>query len=152
MVNENWIPVSGALVMLVFNTRQDLKKREICLWLTIATGMAGFLFRCFCQGSAPGSCLLSALPGLILVLTALLSGQKIGTGDGLAVIALGACCGTGAAAMATLAGLVYVCIWGLIREACTRGKKNRVYPFLPFLTAGYLSWSVVCAVSSCLQI
>jgi prepilin signal peptidase PulO-like enzyme (type II secretory pathway) len=84
--------------------------------------------------------LAALLPGAVLFLLSFLSRQKIGCGDGLAVMALGSWNGAAAAMLAALAGMFYLCVYGVLIDGIGKYGKKRGYPFLPFLAAGYLSF------------
>ena len=68
--------------------------------------------------------------------------------DGLSVLVIGIWSGIGAAAIAMMAGLFYICIWNLIAVRREMADKGQEYPFLPFLTVGYLSWCAACLLLS----
>lgn len=148
MKGESWLVMLPSLLLLGINTRQDLKCREICLLTTMGMGVIGMLLQTVCWNKSISWCLEAALPGLFLLSTSVLSGQKVGMGDGLSVLVLGIWSGMGAAAIAMMAGLFFICIWNLIAVRREMADKGQEYPFLPFLTVGYLFWCAACLLLS----
>lgn len=152
MKGESWLVMVPSLLLLGINTRQDLKCREICLLTTMGMGVTGMLLQSVCWNKSIGWLLEAALPGLFLLVTSVLSGQKVGMGDGLSVLVLGIWSGMGAAAFAMMSGLFYICVWNLITVRRGTTDKAQEYPFLPFLTAGYLSWCAAGLLLSVTQV
>ena len=127
---------SIALIMLALNARQDLKEREIFLHRTLSAAGAGLLWMAVLTTQPLWTSAMSLLPGLILLGFAWVTAGKIGTGDGLAVLALGIWTG--------FEQTLYVVSGALLLLAAVSGcllmRKSRIksLPVLPFLLAADL--------------
>lgn len=76
------------------------------------------------------------IPGIVMLTGSVLTGEKIGKGDGGALLILGAILGYRNCVMVTLisAGLLFAfCVIGL---AAKKMKKDTRIPFIPFLFIG----------------
>lgn len=132
---------TGLLVVLVINSITDIRKREICLRLTIGIGAVGLLRQLLLLigqsgGATEGwSRLFSFLPGSILLLSSM-AGGGVGIGDGIALLMLGCWLSFENTALITAGSLVL-----LLPASMTlflTGKRRKTLPYLPFLTAAYL--------------
>ena len=82
---SEWI----CLVLLGGNAVQDVRKREILLWPTLAAAGIGILWMLIGERAKILPVAASAAPGLILFSLAGATAGEIGAGDGLALIAAG---------------------------------------------------------------
>lgn len=82
--------------------------------------------------------LLGMMPGAFLLAVARVTG-KAGYADGMVLAALGICQGylTGAAVLCI--SLLYLSLCSAVLLLCKRVKGNTKMPYLPFLTAAYVS-------------
>ncbi|MBQ5950585.1 MAG: prepilin peptidase [Lachnospiraceae bacterium] len=114
----------------------DIRTGSVPLWLPALMGAAGLVLRL--AAGRTGDLLWSLLPGAILFLTGLASRGQVGTGDGLMLLALGACVSPAAALLALFFGLAAEALLGVILRVA-RGRSLRCgMPFLPFLCGGAL--------------
>ena len=145
------------LCLLGVNSIRDIRKREIFLVPTILVGVAGIariLWIYYAERRAsvgatdpnipvPGNAgmlLVALLPGIVLFLTAILSNGKVGGGDALVLLALGAWTEPEVPACTLAFALLMAPIAAMFRKQ----KKDPEVPFIPFLLAGYmlaLVWS-----------
>lgn len=132
------LAVSGAL--LGINALQDFRQREILLWPTVAVGLAGIFHRFHMQSFHPELLLIDLFPGIFLSFFSLVTGGKIGLGDGILLLAFGCWCSCGltwrmiffALLLAAGAGMVQA-----IHQKESRWKEIEL-PMVPFFFAGYL--------------
>ena len=114
----------------------DLRDKEITL-LPIILGVTIGTIRLVLGVMDSGLVYLACLvPGVIMLAGAVLTGEKIGKGDGVALLILGAILGYRNCVIVTLisAGLLFVfCMLGLITK---KMKKDTRIPFIPFLLIG----------------
>lgn len=127
------------MTVLGITSFQDLKSREIPVWLLICCGAlsAGkVIFLLTGARFVPAEFMISLLPGALLLLTAYVTGQGVGYGDGLLALCIGPAVGaaalvTGMCVAVMVSGLVSVVLLAL-RKA---GRRTKI-PFVPFLTFG----------------
>ena len=79
------------------------------------------------------------LPSFFLLLTAFLTDQKVGYGDGLMVLVLGAFTNMTHCILSLMFGLCVSCLFSMLYLACKKVKMKDQIPFLPFLLVGYVS-------------
>lgn len=123
-------------VFLVPAAYTDLRDKEITLlplMLGITIGTIRLVLGVMDSGMVYLTCLI---PGIVMLAGSVVTGEKIGKGDGIALLILGAILGYRNCVMVTLisAGLLFVfCVIGL---AAKKMKKDTRIPFIPFLFIG----------------
>ena len=136
------------LSMLGICTVQDVRKKQISIWIAVAFAVGGIALYIwknpFTLQELSGG---MALGGILLVL-AFLTRESIGMGDGLLLVVTGLYLGfwenlwliLGALGLASLASLVLVVVH----------KKGRTYemPFVPFMLISY----VVMVAAQCIEV
>ena len=128
------------LIILVCNAVQDIRKREILFWFTIAAGLSGLIYSVW-QGAQPSDFILALLPGFIMLTASLITKGKIGIGDGLVILALGLWTGCPAALYSLACGLL-VSLPAAAAAQLTK-KKDKELPFIPCLLPAYLFLPVI---------
>ncbi|MCM1175824.1 MAG: prepilin peptidase [Blautia sp.] len=117
----------------------DIRRREIPLWL-ILFGMAAALgidlWRIGEGAVTAAEMGLSLLPGIFFLLTGLLTGEKVGYGDGLLLLFAGLLLGAYRCFLALGAGLVFSAAVSLFLLLFRRADRNSRIPFVPFLVCG----------------
>ena len=126
-----------ALFMVALLSRQDIYEKRISVRALIFFGMAAVFFRVvFCESGLEFA-VKGMVPGLVLMAGSFATKEKIGYGDGMAVLVLGLWCGGAFAFMvcqfAFFSSGVCMCLLLLC-------KKGRNIAFLPFLLAGMEVW------------
>lgn len=123
-------------IFLIPATYSDLKEKQISLFALVA-GMTLGMIKLVLGISNDGFFYAIALiPGLALIICSYIFAGKIGRGDGLALLILGAIEGYRKCMIITLIGIGAMfgfCLVGLIIRKLNR---NTEIPFIPFLTAG----------------
>ncbi len=91
------------------------------------------------NGRLPASeWILSALPGLLFLLLALLSREKIGYGDGVMLLILGACLGWREIWKLWMMANLLLLFASIFLLATKKAGRNTRIPFVPFLWIAYL--------------
>lgn len=128
---------------LVINTILDVKFKKISIRVTVIYGLLGIVFQIVKQ--TVGLWMLSSLfPGLIAILLARVTGEKIGYGDGLLILAMGC--------YFTISELSYICmtavcmagVVALLFLVVLKKSKDYAIPFVPFLFWGYVLECLIC--------
>ncbi|MCF0146016.1 MAG: prepilin peptidase [Eubacterium sp.] len=124
------------LGILILNSIWDIRKREIFLFPTIVVLAAGILWQIVYRQESIAVILFSFFPGLLLLTASLLTKGKLGVGDALAALAVGAWNG----AIHTTTALLFSFVISLISAAILwiSGKEKHTLPFIPFFLGGYL--------------
>lgn len=83
------------------------------------------------------------LPGFFLLLTAFFTEQKVGYGDGLMVLVMGAFTNMTYCILSLMLGLCVSCLFAMLFLVRKKVKMKDQIPFLPFLLVGYVLALVV---------
>ena len=126
---------------LLWGSIQDIKKRKISNIYLWAGGIYGFSLRIIGAWNdlqAIGDWLLAAVPGALLLLVAVITKEKIGTGDGLVLLILGEFITFFELCMLLQITVILLLVFALILLGSRKYSKNYPIPFLPFLWISHL--------------
>ena len=134
------------LGLLICMSIQDIRKKQISLWLLLV--LAGFsvvmaIISGWSENEIKKQIFVRALPGM---LPGKLSGGALGEGDGYTTVTLGIQLGIFSVIECLLQGMVLSGIYSAILLLTGKGNRKDAIPFLPFLTAGYAIFLVVTAI------
>lgn len=121
-----------SLLLLGYLSLKDVKTKMIPAIPVCISGMAGICYFIAGRGWDLSRIIGAMVPGLFLLTGALLTGEKIGYGDGMSVLVLGfwtgeIFCGITVCLGVFLSG--FFALWRLLK------KSKEAIPFLPFLLA-----------------
>ena len=121
----------------------DIKNKKLPIWLIGVFAMVCFILRWF-GGVLVWDFLFGLLPGIVLLLLAIGSGEKIGIGDAFVVGILGI--GYAIENVISILGisLFLISVWAIGLLIVKKANKKTELPFLPYLFVGHL---VVCLVN-----
>lgn len=130
--------VVSLLIMSVL-TYQDLKKMMISKKIVYFYLIIGVVVGSYLE--TPLGTIIALIPGAALLLLSYLTGEKIGYGDGLVVMALGAMMGIYTLAIIIIVGMVLLCFYSLgvaITSILIERHISAEYkiPLIPFIMAG----------------
>ncbi len=132
-IEWKWIIIS---IFMVVCTVMDMRKKEIPAVIIVLFGLPLLCHMIFGNERQWIGLLYSLMPGMFLLMLSYCTKESIGYGDGLVVLVIGICMGTGICIAALAAGLMISAVCGMallvFRKA---GGKTRM-PFVPFLSAG----------------
>lgn len=130
-----FIQIGMSLLFLGWAALCDWKKKKIPRTV-IGAGIVFCLIRILLEGSGilAGS-LMAAIPGAVLLLTAKISEEKIGYGDGVCVLLLGILTGYRACMAVLCISLFLLSITVIFLLLIKRVHKKSKIPFIPFLFA-----------------
>lgn len=122
----------GALLLLGYLSERDIKFKKIPMAPLLISGILGTVYAQAGNEMNVENFIWRMLPGMIFLLLSVLTGEKIGYGDGAVVLVLGMWtngrfCMLVSCTAVLLSG-VYA-VWLLIK------KKKELIPFVPFLLA-----------------
>lgn len=138
MKTEELVLILAPLGILAVNLPSDIRFRRIYPGLTLCGAAAGLAVRAVMKYPESGpagvicAAFISVLPGVMLLLLAGLTHEKVGYGDGIMLLMLGSWSGASAALFSLIISLFYAVITG------TAAGRNEI-PFIPCLTAGFLT-------------
>lgn len=130
---QNALSLAGLFAMSV----QDIKSKQISKILLYVYLFSGLINALITRNMF--DCVVSAMPGIVLLILGFLTKQEIGYGDGLVVLGLGFWLGAGAAITILLIGSVFSSIVSLIYLAVHKIKGlcvKKTFPFVPFILLG----------------
>lgn len=121
----------------------DMKNKKVPIWLIEVFAIICFILR-WVEGSSVWTFLLGLLPGIVLLVLAICSGEKIGIGDAFVVGILGI--GYTIENVISILGisLFFIAIWAIGLLIMKKANRKTELPFLPYLFVGHL---LVCLVN-----
>ena len=120
----------GALCFLGCLAVYDIKWKKIPVVAILISGLLSVLYFAAGKQCTVEYAIYCMLPGMLLLFLSLVTKEKIGYGDGVAVLILGFWTGALFCAEAVCVGIVMSGIYSLYRII---RKNNQPIPFLPFL-------------------
>jgi leader peptidase (prepilin peptidase)/N-methyltransferase len=126
------------MIVLVMASVHDIRKKEIPFWMLAACGSIAVLTSAvgIMDGVAAWNESVCALiPGVLLLLTAYVSRQGLGYGDGLLVLALGPIFGLERIFAGICLAFCLSAVFSLGMIAFRRAGRKASFPFIPFLTS-----------------
>lgn len=121
--------VGMILLILTVNGLLDLKIRRIFPGFTLLLLLAGIIAR-------KGVDLTALFPGLLFLLAAVLTKERVGGGDGIVLLACGAWSDLIAVCRILIPAIIGVLLTGVIVKAA-RSDGKVTLPFVPFLWLSY---------------
>lgn len=132
--------VAGGFLLLL--TGYDIRYKTIPVIPVIVMGGMLLTYRVW-NGTGWMELLGGCLPGVIFLLISLLTREKIGSGDGLVLLALG--CGFAIEEVVGIVGmaLFFAAIVAIVLLVVKKASRKTEIPFVPFLFLGFLVTAVV---------
>lgn len=131
---------TGAAVLLC-NAVRDIRTRKIFLPLSVLYGVAGLILELVTREGglreAASGLLFSCIPGVLFLLLARISEEKIGYGDGILVLVFGIGLGLYENLFALQAALLLAGVTSLVLLVLKKVRKKDTLPFAPFFAAGF---------------
>lgn len=117
---------------------RDWKEKTVCLYLPLLAGIMGLLIHLAFREHTLADVLGGVGIGIIVLLIAACSGECVGMGDGLMLMASGAFLGFWRNLELLLTALLFVGAAALFLIVIKRKRRDYRVAFLPFLLAAYL--------------
>lgn len=121
-----------ALLFLGILSVYDIKWKKIPIFWPVIFGVVGIVYFTIGNPIRTDTMLPCMLPGMFLLLLALITGERIGYGDGVIALVLGFFLGGFLCMMVVSLGILMTGVYSLCRIAC-RCKKP--VPLIPFFLA-----------------
>ena len=133
---------AGLLLILAWNSREDIRSREIPMGRNLLFGAAGFLWSVM-TGKTAVDIAVGMAVGILLLGISVLTGEAVGRGDALLLVMTGSFLGGRQNAMLLLTAWVASGIWsGILLSLRKAGRRSRI-PFVPFLLLAYMGQLLV---------
>jgi leader peptidase (prepilin peptidase)/N-methyltransferase len=132
---------AGVLFLLAGSVVSDVRKNSIPLWWLFGNGLLAVVVL-YVSDAALSEALLGLLPGTILLILALVTGERIGKGDAFLVMVLGLYLGLWVCFSVLLLSLFLAAAFGVFRKAVRHVSMKRSVIFTPFLCMGFGIWWV----------
>lgn len=111
---------------LIWLSAEDIRERQLSMVLVAELGMGGLVYSLFACNA------VAWIPGMLLLGIGCVSGEKVGYGDGWLVLALGMWMSYSELLHLLGLGFLFCIIYAAF-------AKEKEVPFVPFLTAAYLT-------------
>ena len=124
--------------MLGICATEDLRKKQIHLNLVLAFGILGIVFHMLGQEHTIENILFGMGVGGVLLLLSILTGGKIGIGDGVLLVVTGIYLGLEQNLM-LFAGSLFICaLYALLVLVLRKKKRNDTVAYVPFVLVSYV--------------
>lgn len=114
---------------------EDIKRQEVSFWLLGAAAGAGLIVLVSQSFSGWTDLLFRLIPGTALLLCAIFSRGKVGTGDGMVFLIIGLYCTVGQVIGLMAGSFLVSCIVAVVLIAVKRKRKTDSFPFVPCIFA-----------------
>lgn len=146
MNNIVWAAELGPGLLLLVTAVQDIKRKEVSLWLLGVFGVLG-IGAAFLTGAEEPAALIGAAGGaavgILVILVSRLTEGAIGMGDGLLLTVTGIYLGFRENLCLFLCGTFLAAALSVILLIMKKVTRKTACPFIPFLFAGYLLMKVL---------
>lgn len=134
MFDVRWLV--GYMVILVALSVFDIRKKEIPMWGICLLGMVSLGYLITGSGIIFYDAIMGCVPGMLLIILALLTKEKVGYGDGLVLLFIGLALGFELSMYMLMLALFLNCVMCGALFALHKVGKQTPIPFVPFLTIG----------------
>lgn len=124
------------LVCLAVLAGIDLKIKEIPVVPVVLLGIGFAIYRLW-SGTDGLELILGTVPGVLLIVLAVCSGERIGVGDGLVLLVFGIFCGVAQAVAVLGMALLLAAVLAIFLLVLRRAGRKTELPFLPCLFGSY---------------
>ena len=131
------LKTTGVILFLVWNSWKDIRKKETSLVITCVFAFLGVMTALYNRNVNVMYFVPPLVGGCFLGLSAV-SGNQIGAGDGVLLIALGTVLEMEEYLRTLCLALGSCGLWALILLGILRKKKTTELPFVPFVLLGYV--------------
>ena len=126
---------------LFLGTAQDIKNKKISsyyLWIGGIIGLFFSIIECWEEVDKVTEWLIAFIPGIVVLVLAKITKEKIGTGDGWVVIILGNFLTAFEISILLQIAIILAAVFSLILLCGKRVSVSYSIPFLPFLWLSHL--------------
>ncbi len=127
------------LVILIVASIEDFIRKEVSVLIPVLLGINSFSSVVSDILSGDFSCTtiwVSLLPGVLLLLVGIVTGQSVGYGDGLITLCFAPAMGLYGTCFSLVIAMAASAFVSIIILALRKGGRNTRLPFVPFITLG----------------
>ncbi len=124
--------------MLAICATEDLRKKQIHLNVVLAFGILGIVFHMLGQEQTIENIIFGMGVGGVLLLLSILTGGKIGIGDGVLLVVTGIYLGLEQNLMLFVGSLFICACYALFLLVLRRRKRNDTLAYAPFVLVSYV--------------
>ena len=124
--------------MLAICATEDLRKKQIHLNVVLAFGILGIVFHMLGQEQTIENIIFGMGVGGVLLLLSILTGGKIGIGDGVLLVVTGIYLGLEQNLMLFVGSLFICACYALLLLVLRRRKRNDTLAYAPFVLVSYV--------------
>lgn len=139
---ELWQWLLTAAVIIPCAIR-DIRTKRINGYICLMGVLAALFIREMIIGEESGTILIDLIPGAVMYLIAVFSKERIGKGDALSLMFIGAVAGSSTVLMSLFVSLTIAAILSAILLALKKVKKDTKLPFIPFLSIGVIAGGLI---------
>lgn len=139
---ELWQWLLTAAVIIPCAIR-DIRTKRINGYICLMGVLAALFIREMIIGEESGTILIDLIPGAVMYLIAFFSKERIGKGDALSLMFIGAVAGSSTVLMSLFVSLTIAAILSAILLALKKVKKDTKLPFIPFLSIGVIAGGLI---------
>ena len=125
------------ILMLIYESVIDIKKKYIHIWPVVAAGIMGAMLNVGIYGAKVSDIIGGAAVGGVLLLMAFISHQQIGYGDAVVFLVLGVCLGPVRVLWVLWISMLAAGIVGIVGILRKKHGWRSQLSYIPFVTAGY---------------
>ena len=118
---------------------EDIKSMSISswkIWILAVLSVGSAVFEMAAGANDIQRAIVAVLPGVVLIVLYYVTGKQIGLGDGMVTLCMGPAFGIERVALGITVAFFVSGLFSLIIIAALREKRNKSYPFIPFIAAG----------------
>lgn len=131
---ENYI----LLGTLGFHSIEDIRRKQITLMITLFSAILGLVCHMVYHNQSIYSMLGGVASGILILTFGILSGGKIGMGDGVILMLTGLYLGAEKNMALMMISFIFAAIWAGIAVIVLHHDRKDKIPFIPFLFLAYL--------------
>ncbi|MCR4695511.1 MAG: prepilin peptidase [Pseudobutyrivibrio sp.] len=133
----------GLIPLLAITAYEDIKEKRIHGFYIVIFGLLGLAINIAIRQQSFRALALGMVPGLILYIFGIITGEKIGKGDGLLIMVCGMYMG-----LYSVMGLIWLAsiiatIVGVCLLALKKKDRKSEMPFIPFLFIAFITLEAV---------
>ena len=127
---EQWV----TLILLIVNSVIDIKKKKISI---ISVAVCFLCWLMLGMKERQWADLIHLVPGLVLLFISIVTRGALGMGDGILVCVMGLFCEWDIILWTLVFAFFMSFFWAIV-QVCLQTKKDKTFPFVPFILFGYV--------------
>lgn len=141
-----WSSIAAGLFLMV-SCAHDIYQNKISLWWMILNALAALILGWYLSTGLLNMA-AGALPGVMLLIAAFITGERVGKGDAGVILVLGLYLGLWPAMAILILACILLLAVGISMVALKKRRMQDYLIFAPFICVGFLLWCVVSQIGS----